>query len=164
MPLSPEGRDQIGRLVGRLRDETLERIVASDLRRTVESAEILSEGLRLPVSTHTALREVNVGTAKGLSYDEVARRWPEIRDGGRFPGGESFDDVADRATRFLRDEVLPAGHGRVLVVAHGGVIRGVGSRLLERPFTSVDVVDNGSLTIFEIDGERAELVVWNERP
>lgn len=164
VPLSAEGRDQVRRLVGRLREEAPEQIVASDLRRTVESAEILSEGLGLPISTHAALREVNVGTAKGLSYEDVARRWPEIGNGAPFPGGESFADVADRATRFLRDEIVPAGYERVLVVAHGGVIRGVGARLLDEPLESMGIVDNGSVTIVETDGARTNLVVWNERP
>jgi probable phosphoglycerate mutase len=166
VPLSAIGRDQIARLAERLGDERLTRIVSSDIARTCESAEIIGARVGLPFETDPALREVDVGQAKGFGYEEAARRWPEVFDpegNGRFPEGESFAEVADRATVYLRSSVI-TDSGRVLVVTHGGVVRGAAARLLGLPLTSVASfqIDNASLSIFRVDGAGAHLVTWND--
>lgn len=166
VPLSALGRDQISRLAERLRGERLTRVIASDVARARQSAEIICERLGVSFDTHPALREVDVGEAKGFSYSEAAKRWPEVflpEAEGRFPGGESFAEVADRATGHLRSSVIP-GAGRVLVVTHGGVVRGVAARLLGLPLAAVAgfVIDNASLSIFRVDGAGAQLVSWND--
>jgi broad specificity phosphatase PhoE len=166
VPLSAAGRDQIGRLAERLREERVTRIVSSDIARARESTEIICDGVGLPFDMHPALREVDVGQAKGFGYAEAARNWPEVFDPdgeGRFPGGESFAEVADRATAYLRSSVIPSP-GRVLVVTHGGVVRGVAARLLGLPLTSVAgfQIDNASLSIFRVDDAGAHLVTWND--
>ncbi|MET0151197.1 MAG: histidine phosphatase family protein [Candidatus Binatia bacterium] len=166
VPLSAAGRQQVERLAERLCGMPPTRMVSSDILRTRESAEILSTRLGLPVETHVELREVDVGRAKGLSYREAANRWPEVFDPAgeeRFPDGESFAEVADRATAYLRSSVLDDS-GRVLVVTHGGVVRGVAARLLGLPLRSVAgfLIDNASLSIFRVDDGIANLVTWND--
>ena len=166
VPLSATGRDQIGRLAARLSAGPPARIVASDILRARESAEILSRRLELPFETEPLLREVDVGRARGVSYAEAAGRWPDVFDPSgeaRFPDGESFAEVADRAAGYLRSAVL-GDSGTVLVVTHGGVIRGVAARLLGLPLTAVAgfAIENASLTIFRADGGVVQLVTWND--
>ena len=166
VPLSPTGREQIGRLAERLSASPPTRIVSSDILRARESADIIASRLGLPVETHVALREVDVGSAKGVSYADAAERWPEVfmpHGEGRFPQGESFAEVADRATAHLRSDIV-TDPGRVLVVTHGGVVRGVAARLLELPLAHVAgfVIDNASLTIFRIERGIVNLVTWND--
>jgi 2,3-bisphosphoglycerate-dependent phosphoglycerate mutase len=166
VPLSATGRDQIGRLAERLNAAPPARIVASDILRARESAEIISRRLALPFETEPLLREVDVGRAKGVSYAEAAVRWPDVFDPSgeaRFPGGESFSEVADRAASYLRSAVL-ADSGTVLVVTHGGVVRGVAARLLQLPLAAVAgfLIDNASLTIFRAAEGVVQLVTWND--
>ncbi len=166
VPLSATGRQQVERLAERLCGMPPTRIVSSDILRTRESAEVLSKRLGMSFETHAGLREVDVGRAKGLSYREAADRWPEVFDPAGedpFPGGESFAEVADRATAYLRASVLD-DPGRVLVVTHGGVVRGVAARLLGLSLRSVAgfLIDNASLSIFRIDDGVANLVTWND--
>jgi probable phosphoglycerate mutase len=166
VPLSATGRQQVERLAERLSGMPPTRMVSSDILRTRESAEIISARLRLPFETCAELREVDVGRAKGLTYRDAAERWPDVFDPsgeGRFPGGESFAEVADRATAYLRSAVLD-DPGRVLVVTHGGVVRGVAARLLDLPLRSVAgfLIDNASLSIFRVDDRVANLVTWND--
>jgi broad specificity phosphatase PhoE len=166
VPLSPAGRRQVERLAERLCGMPPTRMVSSDILRTRESAEILAAQLGLPFETSAELREVDVGRAKGLSYRDAAERWPDVFDPSgeaRFPGGESFAEVADRATAYLRSAVLD-DPGRVLVVTHGGVVRGVMARLLGLPLGSVAgfLIDNASLSIFRVDDGVANLVTWND--
>jgi broad specificity phosphatase PhoE len=167
VPLAPEGREQVARLGERLRGERIDRLVASDVARALESAEILSRATGLPVERATGLREVDVGDARGIAYDEAERRWPGILSPEgevRFPGGESFADLADRATGYLRESVIRESEERVLVVCHGGVVRGIAARMLGRPLRDLDpfAVDNASLSILRIVAGRTELALWND--
>lgn len=166
VPLAEMGRQQISRLADRLREDRPDRIVASDILRAHESAEIISDRIGLPFETNPDLREVDVGRAIGVSYDEAARRWPGIfapEGEERFPGGESFAETADRAASYLDREVVH-GSGRVLVVTHGGVVRGLAARLLGLPLAAVFgfVIDNASLSVFRIGGDVVQLVTWND--
>jgi len=166
VPLAPAGREQVRRLAERLAASPPTRIVSSDIARARESAEILANRLGMPIETNAELREVDVGEAKGFGYAEAAARWPDVfvPDGlGRFPRGESFAEVADRATAYLRSSVLN-DPGRVLVVTHGGVVRGVAARLLGLSLEAVAgfLIDNASLSIFRIEAGIANLVTWND--
>ena len=166
VPLSALGRSQIERLAERLAEAPPDRIVSSDIARAVESAEIISERLGMRFDQHEPLREIDVGEAKGASYAEAAQRWPEVflpEGEGRFPRGESFAEVADRAGAFLKSAVVGMGE-RVLVVTHGGVVRGVAARLLGLPLAAVAtfVIDNASLSMFRFEMGAVQLVTWND--
>jgi probable phosphoglycerate mutase len=167
VPLAPLGREQIARLGERLRGTEFRRFVSSDILRTRESAEILSAAIGMPFETNAGLREVDPGDAVGVGYEDAARRWPEVflpEGVGRFPNGESFADVADRTSAFLREQVIDEAPGRVLAVTHGGVVRGVTARLLGLPLQAVAsfLIDNASLTVFRIDARGISLVTWND--
>lgn len=166
IPLSAVGREQIEGLAQRLRGNPPSRIVSSDILRARQSAEIISQKLGLPFETYAGLREVDAGMAKGVSYAEAAERWPKIFDPEgeeRFPGGESFAETADRAIAFLRCSILD-DPGRVLVVTHGGVVRGVAARLLGLPLAAVAgfLIDNASLSVFRLENGSIQLVTWND--
>jgi probable phosphoglycerate mutase len=80
------------------------------------------------------LREQDCGLWEGLTFDEATARDPAVRASwerdpaaNHLPGGESGDEVAERARRFLADllvsELPSNGERRVLVVAHTAVNR-----------------------------------------
>jgi probable phosphoglycerate mutase len=78
VPLSAVGRDQVARLAERLAEAPPDRVIASDIARAVESAEIITRRLGVSFDTHPELREIDVGEAKGASYAEAAERWPSV--------------------------------------------------------------------------------------
>lgn len=118
--------------------------ISSDLRRAVQTAEILAVGLKLPGpgDVDPQLREIDVGAWSGLRRDEIARLWPgwlNRWDSGHStstPGGESrtaFDTrVREACRRWLADD----DEGTRLMVTHGGVIRSL-TRLLGLPSPGV---------------------------
>ncbi len=83
------------------------RIVASNLRRAHQTAEILAEALHLPVDVDPDLREIDVGDWQGLTRAEINERapgaladWSEGRSEST-PGGESRTHLTDRAQAAL---------------------------------------------------------------
>lgn len=127
--LSPTGHRQAQALAERLHrvGVPFDGLWASDLKRAVETAEILRQRNPLlpPLRLDPLLREVDVGYLSGLTEEEALSSYPEemarlLSDpwSAPRPGGESYQDVAARAMEFVRG--LPPG--RHLVVTHGGWI------------------------------------------
>ena len=104
-------------------------VVASDLQRTVRTAEIMASRLGVTtVELEPGLREFDAGEWSGLTRPQIEERWPGLLEAwGRnrliqVPGGEArahfIERIADAVTRIARRY---AGH-EVLVISHGGVI------------------------------------------
>jgi probable phosphoglycerate mutase len=128
-PLTHAGEDQARAAAAELEGLGLEAVIASDLQRAVQTASIVAERLGLgPVETEPGLRERNVGDFTGLTREEIEERWPgvlaEWRAGRveRAPNGEG-KEFLERVLAALDRLAERFGGRRVLVVAHGGVIR-----------------------------------------
>jgi broad specificity phosphatase PhoE len=79
LPLSALGYRQARALGLRFAREraSVQQIIASPLRRALETAyEIARLGIELHVDSR--LREVDLGDAEGLSFDDLCERWPLI--------------------------------------------------------------------------------------
>ncbi|GHO84019.1 histidine phosphatase family protein [Dictyobacter formicarum] len=132
--LSPIGKLQ-ARWVGvQLRSRPLVALYASDLQRTTQTATILAQQLSAPlaVQTSAAWRELSFGAWEGLTYREVAERYPSqlgfFTHPSQFspPGGETFDALLQRVQGAFAQLVqvsldLPAGD--LVLVSHAGVLR-----------------------------------------
>ncbi|SEL99731.1 probable phosphoglycerate mutase [Blastococcus sp. DSM 46786] len=147
LPLSRIGRAEAEAAGERAAELGIEVVVASPLRRTRETAEIVAARLGLPVEFDDDLVELDFGDLEGLTSDEARARHPlAVR---RFmadvtvtaPGGESIADVGRRVAG-TRQRILTRHAGRtVLVVSHVTPIKlllaaglGVGDDVVHRVF------------------------------
>jgi probable phosphoglycerate mutase len=147
LPLSRTGRAEAEAAAVRAKELGIEVVVASPLRRTRETAEIVAGALGLPVQFDEDLVELDFGRLEGLTFDEAAARHPLAarRFGADVtvaaPGGESVADVSARVAR-ARRRILSEHAGRtVLVVSHVTPIKlllaagmGVGDEVVHRVF------------------------------
>ncbi len=131
--LVPEGAEQARQLAKHLKENNTEygikRIISSDLLRAKETAEILAEGLTLPVITDAGLREADNGSLAGMRNEEALEKYPGLfwstsEPDESYPNGESpnmfFDRIKEWFESFLKE--CRESDGNVLVVTHGGVI------------------------------------------
>ena len=128
--LSDHGRDQYRAMVDRLADVPLTAIYSSDLSRCVWGAELIATAHGLTPFLRRELRELNIGDWEGLTWDEIQTRWPRewadrLADiaNYRVPGGESTQDLHDRAIPALKDIIARHPDEEVLIVGHGGMNR-----------------------------------------
>jgi probable phosphoglycerate mutase len=129
-PLSPLGEEQARHAARRLAPGQFSRLLASDLRRARQTAEILALALGLAVEVDPDLREIDVGDWQGLTRAEINQRapgaladWSEGRSEST-PGGETRTHLTDRAHAALVRAAAAASAGdRVLLVSHGALIR-----------------------------------------
>lgn len=126
-PLTELGRQQAAAAAPILAAECppFDLVVASDLRRARETAEVLAGALGLgPVVIDPRLREADAGEWQGLTRAEIELRWPGWLDAGRRPPGfEPYDAAAARFGEALRDAAQAVPGGQALVISHGGVLR-----------------------------------------
>lgn len=124
VPLTPLGRAQAEALRATLAPRPLGRVLCSDLRRARDTARAAVDGRGLAITEVPALRERDLGAW-------ACRPRQELRQSGelnvllgwwsRPPGGESHQDLALRALRWLAQD--PGGPGETLLVGHGGLNR-----------------------------------------
>lgn len=117
----------------------IDRIYTSPRQRTRQAADRASARLACPLTVCDHLREMDFGIFDGLTAEEaeakapaIWQRWLADFSHYRLPGGESADDVMDRARQFL-DRVWESGNASIVVITHGGVARSLLTALLALP-------------------------------
>jgi probable phosphoglycerate mutase len=172
--LSDEGRDQV-RAVGDWLAPIAERvdaIVASPVRRTRESAEILGAVLGREVHVEPGFAEMEFGAWDGMTFAEVGERHPEELEAwlGSLDvapgGGESFRVVEKRVLDAL-SRLLERHAGRtVVVVSHVTPIKTIVAHALDAPLQSVFRMElaPASLTVVSWYDQRPSLRMYNALP
>ncbi|MCI4444762.1 MAG: histidine phosphatase family protein [Candidatus Aminicenantes bacterium] len=126
VPLSELGIRDAQLAAEKLKEAGFEVIITSRLKRSIETARIIS-GDRIPIVKTKLCNERNFGIMEGLTWDEVLNLQPPIiliQVGGDLhtvnpKGGEPFEDVWLRAKKF-RNFIFKNYQGqKILVVSHG---------------------------------------------
>ena len=120
IPLNELGREQALAAASAFADDPWDVVVSSPLVRARETAEILAVTLGLPLgAAYGELVEQDFGVAEGTHVSELHVRWPD-RD---WAGKEPDDEVGPRGLRGVERIAGDHDGARVLVVAHGTLIR-----------------------------------------
>jgi broad specificity phosphatase PhoE len=165
LPLTAPGEVQARQLGERLAGLTFAGVLTSPLRRAVRTCELAGFGSAARVEPD--LREWNYGAYEGLTSVEIRNErpdWQLFRDG--CPGGESPDQVGERADRVARR--VRAMGGDVLLFSSGHFLRVFAARWLElepgagRHF----LLGTASLSAVGYEHDRSEPAIrlWNEIP
>lgn len=134
-------------------------IISSDLRRTVATARMLSDGRPL-LTVDQDLREIHFGAWEGLTFDQVNAQDPEAlsafweQPGANSPPqGESWNDLQKRVNAAV-DRLILRPEKDIVVVAHFGSILCQVQRARNISTTQVfaQKIDNLSLTCLAFDG------------
>lgn len=125
--LSAEGRRQIRVLSPFLQSRDFDHCFSSPLVRCRETVSLLE--LNRTCSIEESLREIDFGAWEGLNFNEIQNAYPEqlsrwVSEGDNFtfPGGGHIGTFHVQITDWF-DKLLTKGLNRVLIVAHGGVLR-----------------------------------------
>jgi alpha-ribazole phosphatase len=129
--LSDSGRAQMAAVWEFLRDEGIGVVYCSPRLRAIESATRRSRaGLETRPTVFQDFREIDFGDFEGLTYDEIAvrypdlyRQWMESPTEVQFPGGECFAGMQARVLRAF-EAIRREHHDQTIaIVSHGGVNR-----------------------------------------
>jgi len=162
-PLTDRGREQAETLAARLADVELDAIYSSDLRRAWETAEAVARTQGLEVVRLPELREVHVGSWRGLTRDECEARFPEAFERWRAGGsgwedGESYEEMGERILGAVSRLAGQHPGGAILIVSHGGPIRAVHAHAL-----GVDIATHRRTGPVEPNARLSSVAVENGR-
>lgn len=127
--LDETGAEQAARLVGRLADVPIARLVSSPVQRCLLTLQPLAAARNLTVEVEDALAEVDYGDWTGRPLADLGGEplWRVVQSqpsAAIFPGGEGLAEVAARAVAAVRRLIrTTTGHGALLVCSHGDVIK-----------------------------------------
>lgn len=128
--LTDVGLEQYHVLKERLAGKPVSACYTSDLSRCAIGADIICGQFGIEPVRRSELRELNIGVWEGLTWKEIARRWPtewqaRLNDlvNYRVPQGENLLDVEARVMPVIGEIVERHKGQEVLVVGHGGVNR-----------------------------------------
>ena len=146
--LNEKGREQAQQVAERLANEPIDAVVASDLHRAIQTAEIIAAPHGLPVRTTELLRERDWGSFTG-------RFIPDLR-GVTWPDDiESEDTLLNRARSFIIYITTTYPGKRVVAVGHGIVNKAILAVYAQCPMREVQRMMNAEVRVLTTSAEAA---------
>ena len=146
--LNEKGREQARVVAERLAAESIDAIVASDLRRAIQTAEIIAEPHGLPVVTTPLLRERDWGGFTGRFIPDLKGEvWPDDI--------ESEEALLARARTFLIYITATYPGKRVVAVGHGIFNKAILAVYAQCPMREVQRMMNAEVRLLTVSAERA---------
>ena len=168
--LTDKGIKQAEAVAARLAEEKIDAVYASDLSRAFKTAACIADKHGLTVQVVPALREIKFGDWEGLTYEQISEQWPGLLgklwttpDELQIPGGESFQQLKERAYTAIEKIVAAHPDQTVIVVAHGGTIGTILCAMLDIHLNHVWSIrqDNTAVNIIEYYEGRPTITLLN---
>jgi probable phosphoglycerate mutase len=169
-PLAEGGTIQAALVAKRLARGRIDAIYVTPLTRTRQTAQPLADLTGLEPIVEPDLREVHLGEWEqaGLFRQMIAERHPlalEMLQSQRWdviPGAESNEHLAARVRAGLERIVAAHPDGRVVAVAHAGVIATAATHTTGSAAFAFVTVDNASISSIVVAGDRWILRRFND--
>ena len=146
--LNEKGRAQAQTVARRMAAETVDAVVSSDLRRAVQTAEIIAVQHGLPVLTTPLLRERDWGSFTGRYIPDLqGETWPDDI--------ESEETLLSRACSFLLYITATYPGKRVVAVGHGITNKAILAVYAGCTMREVQRMMNAEVRILSLSAERA---------
>jgi broad specificity phosphatase PhoE len=128
VPLTAEGREQAAAAARQLAGITFDRVVTSDLPRTVETARIVAPGVE--PESWPELREIESGRLEEIPEDALEAAFVDawrdvVPEETKFLGGETIGSLLDRVIPAVERLRADPEWDVLLAVLHGGVNRAI---------------------------------------
>jgi broad specificity phosphatase PhoE len=128
--LHADGKNQIMLVGEKLRNNKISTIYCGPAKRTVQSAELLGELLKVPVLPLEEFDEINIPHWDGLTKDEIRQKhgdeyptWLNSPPTFSLPGCETLKQVQERAVKGISRVLKQHNSENLLLVSHLIVLR-----------------------------------------
>ena len=165
-PLTDAGRQQAKLMAQYLDAYKVDKIYASSLERAMETARAIALRQNCPVENRDELMEINSGLWQGLTFTEIAEKYPQNyalwkeNIGSATPEeGETCAQLYQRVIAFL-NMLLASAEETVCLVCHATPIRMMESFIRTGSVDGaqeIPWVPNASVTVYQFDGNFREI-------
>jgi probable phosphoglycerate mutase len=165
IPLTDPGRLQAGALRTRLAEHRFALVLTSPRSRATETAELA--GFADVAVPDPDLAEWDYGELEGRRTADIVADLPDWTIWtGPWSGGETAEQVSDRADRVIARCLVPEVDGDALLFGHGHMLRVLAARWLQLPGASGGMLglSTGTVSVLGWEHERRIIESWNEIP
>lgn len=163
--LTEKGRMQAEEIAAGLKHVKAQHIISSDLKRAVETAEIIARTFKIPVMYSEQLREQSHGEYEGTSAEAYLSRftkWNTLTDEEKHHykvarEGESNYEARERFKSSLLELAQQYPGDTIIIVTHNGVMRYTYMELAQKSYEGWGFKNTGYMIITS-NGEKLELV------
>jgi broad specificity phosphatase PhoE len=155
--LSPKGFDQSIALLEQFKECPISAIYTSTLRRSILTAQPLSNHLKLPIQKRNELDEIAFGILEGKQFlnldEEIRSEWEKFKKDRytyHLPQAENYTDVTNRVRPFLEKILHLHQEEEILIVGHRVVNQMMMGVLLELPPEKILKVQQGNDCLYLI--------------
>ena len=141
--LNENGVQQAREFSEQWKNKEIDIILASDLKRSVDTARIIAEPHRLEVMTTSLLRERDWGSFTGRFIPELKGEvWPDDI--------ETLENLLSRASEFIAyiRDTYPGK--KVLAVGHGIINKAIQAVYYKKPMSEVQRMMNAEVRVLEL--------------
>jgi probable phosphoglycerate mutase len=141
--LNENGIQQARELSEQWKDKAIDIILASDLKRSIDTARIIAEPHRLEVLTTPLLRERDWGSFTGRFIPDLKGEvWPDDI--------ETVENLLSRAGEFIAYVKQTFPGKKVLAVGHGIINKAIQSYYYQKPMNEIQRMQNAEVRILEL--------------
>lgn len=168
--LNDYGREYAKKAAENFDENEFDVVYSSPMKRAVETAKIFTKGQK-KINLDERLLEFDFGDWDGKRMDDLAKKYPDIIDPwGKVnrnyikyaKNGESYEAFDQRCSSFLDEMYRKYPHKKVLVVAHGRLIRMMAAHYLTHgDMDQIDTMNNSALAKFSVRDGIARMIYYN---
>ena len=141
--LNENGVQQAREFSEQLKNKEIDIILASDLKRSIDTARIIAEPHQLEVLTTPLLRERDWGSFTGRFIPDLKGEvWPDDI--------ETLEDLLSRAGEFIAYVKQTFPGKKVLAVGHGIINKAIQSYYYQKPMNEIQRMQNAEVRILEL--------------
>jgi broad specificity phosphatase PhoE len=158
--LNKKGKEQMKFVARAIQKYSPSVVYNSKEKRAVESAEIVSDLLNIPVEIKNGLEERNWGNYSGKSWKNVEKVLAPMNLEQRYtfipPNGESWNEAEKRSIQVLKEITRKHKQDTIIIVTHGGILRILIPYLLNKPkvVSFKYKFENASISIFNLNNKK----------
>jgi probable phosphoglycerate mutase len=141
--LNEHGMQQAREVSEQWKDKPLDVILASDLKRAIDTARIIAEPHQMEVLTTPLLRERDWGSFTGRYIPDLkGETWPDDI--------ETLENLLSRAGEFIAYVRQTFPGKKVLAVGHGIINKAIQSYYYQKPMNEIQRMQNAEVRILEL--------------
>lgn len=167
--ITEKGHKQAMLAAQRLKDEKIDVLYSSSLKRAVQTAEYISREKGLPIFKTDKLKEINGGEWEGLGWHELEEKYPDeyhtwehrLHD-HVMPGGESVVEFRKRLVSEFERIVNEHPGKTICIVTHGTAIKALLCHFYDcglEEILGMPWVDNTAITIMEHQNGKYKIII-----
>lgn len=168
--LNEAGRAYAKKAAANFDDNEFDVVYSSPMKRAVETAKIFTKGKK-ELNLDKRLLEFDFGEWDGKKVSEIEQEYPDALDAWKIvnrnytkyaPSGESYEDFEKRCGDFLDEMYRKYPDKKVLVVAHGRLIRMMAAHYIANGNMDLfQTMHNCGLAKFEVKDDAVRMIYYN---